>query len=117
MVQDEHEPQINFISRVYLSKKMSICAAYKKYCSGLKRADCVLVNKSRHSNSEFMHFIVEPIIPRKRPDLTTFIHRPLQHFREILKLLQITSTQCRAESEEFRNFTNIVHDLQVISSE
>lgn len=43
LVQDEHEPQINFISRVYLSKKMSICAAYKKYCSGLKRADCVLV--------------------------------------------------------------------------
>lgn len=45
LVQDEHEPQINFISRVYLSKKMSICAAYKKYCSGLKRADCVLVRK------------------------------------------------------------------------
>lgn len=60
-----------------------------------------------------MHFLVEPIIPKKRPDLTTFIHRPLQHFREILKLLQITATHCRADSDEFRNFTNIVHDLQV----
>lgn len=71
------------------------------------------VNKSRNANSDFMNYIIEPPIPRKRPDLTTFIHRPLQHFREILKLLQITSSHCRVDSEEYKNFTNVINDLQV----
>lgn len=43
LLQNEQDPQIHFASRVYLSKSMAICAAYKKYCNGLKRADCVLV--------------------------------------------------------------------------
>lgn len=43
LLQNDHDPQIHFASRVYLSKSMAICAAYKKYCNGLKRADCVLV--------------------------------------------------------------------------
>lgn len=41
---DDHEPQLQFASRVYLSKSTAFCAAYKKYCNGLKRADCVLVS-------------------------------------------------------------------------
>jgi RhoGEF domain len=44
ILQNDHDPQIHFASRVYLSKSMALCAAYKKYCNGLKRADCVLVN-------------------------------------------------------------------------
>jgi RhoGEF domain len=47
LLQNDHDPQIHFASRVYLSKSMAICAAYKKYCNGLKRADCVLVIRSR----------------------------------------------------------------------
>jgi hypothetical protein len=39
------EPLILYASRVYLSKSMAVCVAYKKYCNGLKRADCVLVKK------------------------------------------------------------------------
>lgn len=46
LLQNDHDPQIHFASRVYLSKSMAICAAYKKYCNGLKRADCVLVIES-----------------------------------------------------------------------
>jgi RhoGEF domain len=45
LLQNDHDPQIHFASRVYLSKSMAICAGYKKYCNGLKRADCVLVMK------------------------------------------------------------------------
>lgn len=41
---DNHEPQLLFVARVYLSKSTAFCAAYKKYCNGLKRADCVLVS-------------------------------------------------------------------------
>lgn len=44
LIPDEYEPQLLFASRVYLSKSTAFCAAYKKYCNGLKRADCVLVS-------------------------------------------------------------------------
>lgn len=44
LLQNDNDPQIHYASRVYLSKTTAICAAYKKYCNGLKRADCVLVN-------------------------------------------------------------------------
>ncbi|XP_055538201.1 uncharacterized protein LOC129725873 isoform X1 [Wyeomyia smithii] len=112
IIQDETEPQIHFASRVYLSKCTALCAAYKKYCNGLKKADCVLVNKSRNSSCDFMRFITEPPVPRKRPDLTTFIHRPLQHFREILKLVQMIASHCRVDSEEHNNFNSIINELQ-----
>lgn len=60
-----------------------------------------------------MSFITEPPVPRKRPDLTTFIHRPLQHFREILKLVQMIASSCRVDSEEHNNFNSIINELQV----
>ncbi|XP_036228438.2 serine-rich adhesin for platelets isoform X3 [Bactrocera oleae] len=109
---DDQEPQMNFASRVYLSKTTAICAAYKKYCNGIKRADCVLVNKSRQMGSEFVAFITEPQVPRKRPDLTMFIHRPLQHFREILKLMQLLASNCHVDTEEHKNFTTVIAELQ-----
>ncbi|XP_037935633.1 uncharacterized protein LOC119669703 [Teleopsis dalmanni] len=109
---DDQEPQMNFASRVYLSKTTAICAAYKKYCNGIKRADCVLVNKSRQTGSEFVTFITEPHVPRKRPDLTMFIHRPLQHFREILKLMQMLASNCHVDTEEYKNFSSVINELQ-----
>ncbi|KAL7017953.1 hypothetical protein ACKWTF_010576 [Chironomus riparius] len=112
ILQNDHDPQMHFASRVYLSKSLALCAAYKRYCSGLKRADCVLVNKSRTCNSEFITFLNEPPIPKKRPDITTFIHRPLQHFRDILKLLQLISSNCPGDSDENKNFTNVINELQ-----
>jgi hypothetical protein len=51
-------------------------AGYRRYLSGLKRADCLLVTKTR--NPDFMRLIVEPPVPRRRPDLTAFIHKPLE---------------------------------------
>ncbi|XP_055390455.1 uncharacterized protein LOC129619296 isoform X2 [Condylostylus longicornis] len=109
---NEQDPQMNFTSRVYLSKTTAICAAYKKYCNGIKRADCVLVNKSRQPGSDFVSFITEPQVPRRRPDLTMLIHRPLQHFREILKLMQLLSSHCHVDSEEHKNFTSVINELQ-----
>lgn len=70
------------------------------------------VNKSRHSNSEFVTFITVPQVPRKRPDLTTFIHRPLQHFREVLKLIILLASNCRPDTEECKNFTSVIAALQ-----
>lgn len=70
------------------------------------------MNKSRHSNSEFVSFITVPPVPRKRPDLTAFIHRPLQHFREMLKLILMLASHCRPDSDECRNLTTVITALQ-----
>lgn len=59
-----------------------------------------------------MTFISEPPIPKKRPDITTFIHRPLQHFRDILKLIQMIASNCPSDSDENKNFTNVINELQ-----
>lgn len=70
------------------------------------------VNKSRQMGSDFVAFITEPQVPRKRPDLTMFIHRPLQHFREILKLMQLLASNCHVDTEEHKNFTTVIAELQ-----
>ena len=54
----------------------NMAAGYRRYLSGLKKADCLLVAKTR--NPDFVRLIVEPPVPRRRPDLTAFIHKPLE---------------------------------------
>jgi hypothetical protein len=54
----------------------NMAASYRRYLSGLKKADCLLVAKTR--NPDFVRIIVEPPVPRRRPDLTAFIHKPLE---------------------------------------
>lgn len=78
-----------------------------------KKKNYLQVNKSRNSNSDFVSFITTPQVPRKRPDLTSFLHRPLQHFREVLKLNLMITSHCRVDSEEYKNFTNVIQALQV----
>lgn len=70
------------------------------------------MNKSRQSSSDFVTFITVPQVPRKRPDMTTLIHRPLQHFREVLKLIILLASHCRPHSEECKNFTVVITALQ-----
>lgn len=53
-----------------------------------------------------------PQVPRKRPDMTTLIHRPLQHFREVLKLIILLASHCQPNSEECQNFTSVISALQ-----
>lgn len=51
------------------------------------------------------------MIPKRRPDITAFIHRPLQHFRDILKLIQMITTNCPADGDENKNFNNVINEL------
>lgn len=44
IVQDDSEIQTSTVLAVYLQKAPVFLSLYKKYCLGLKRADCVLVS-------------------------------------------------------------------------
>ncbi|XP_014251593.1 uncharacterized protein LOC106667875 [Cimex lectularius] len=107
-VQDETLGQS--LGRIYQKKLNAINSAYRRYCVGLKKADCLLVEKTR--NSTFMKMVTEPPIPRRRPDLTTFIHKPLEHYREMLKLLQTTLANTKVKDEDYVALSKVVHDMQ-----
>ncbi|XP_073988009.1 protostome-specific GEF isoform X3 [Rhodnius prolixus] len=107
-VQDETLGQS--LGRIYHKKLNGLSNAYKRYCVGLKKADCLLVEKTR--NPGFMKLITEPPVPRRRPDLTTFIHKPLEHYREVLKLLQTTLNITKTKDEDYIALSKVVHEMQ-----
>ncbi|KAF5289494.1 hypothetical protein FQA39_LY15049 [Lamprigera yunnana] len=113
LVSEDGEPQISSLLNVYYSKVNEITSTYKRYCLGIKRADCILVNKTKNSNSDFVRFLQTPAIPRRRPDMTAFIHKPLEHYREILKLLNVILNNTKTNHEDYPLISKIVQDLQI----
>ncbi|XP_018580022.1 uncharacterized protein LOC108917757 [Anoplophora glabripennis] len=113
LVQEDGEPQLHHLTRTYHLKLHEITSAYKRYCSGIKKADCILANKTKNSNSDFTRFLQVPQIPRRRPDITTFIHKPLEHYRDMLRLLMTVQNNTKPNHDDFPVITQVVHDLQL----
>ncbi|VVC32176.1 PDZ domain,C2 domain,Dbl homology (DH) domain,PH domain-like [Cinara cedri] len=95
---------------VYVNKIDQFNAEYYKYCKGIIHADCVLVDKVRNPN--FLDLIKDPPIPDRRPDLFTFIHKPLEHYRNVLKCMQLIQTNTEPDDEIFEALSHIVHEMQ-----
>nr|CAD7580072.1 unnamed protein product [Timema californicum] len=89
----------------------SLNSAYRRYFSGIKKADCLLAAKTR--NSHFMRIVLEPAVPRRRPDLTSFLHKPLEHYRDILKLLQTILNNAKVTDDEYPALARVVREMQV----
>ncbi|XP_026815102.1 uncharacterized protein LOC113555024 isoform X1 [Rhopalosiphum maidis] len=96
--------------KTYVKKIDQMNGAYYKYCKGIIHADCVLVEKIRNSN--FLELIKDPPIPDRRPDLITFIHKPLEHYRNILKCMQLIQINTEHDDEGFEALSHIVHEMQ-----
>ncbi|CAG9575463.1 unnamed protein product [Danaus chrysippus] len=115
IVQDDGEIQTSTVVAVYLQKTSMFLSLYKKYCLGLKRADCVLVKKSKDPSGAFSRFCTSPPIPRKRPDITSLVHKPLEQFRELLRLMR-TAASCSGagpyDQLEKKQLQLIVEQLQ-----
>ncbi|XP_057325089.1 uncharacterized protein LOC130667491 isoform X2 [Microplitis mediator] len=74
----------------YLTRIPRITASYRRYLSGLQRACCLLVALRR--NSVFTKLVCEPAVPHKRrPDITGVLLLPLEHYREMTRLLGLAS--------------------------
>ncbi|XP_023245428.1 uncharacterized protein LOC106636519 [Copidosoma floridanum] len=70
----------------YLCRVPRITATYRRYLSGLQRACCLLV--ALRKNAAFAKIVCEPAVPRRRkPDLTGVLLQPLDHYREMTRLL------------------------------
>ncbi|CAH0553429.1 unnamed protein product [Brassicogethes aeneus] len=112
IVNEDGEPTIHNVVRTYHAKLTEITSAYKRYCAGIKRADCVLAGKLKNSNSDFVRFVQVPAVPRRRPDITSFIHKPLEHYREILRTLTVIQSCTKPSNEDYAVINRIIHDLQ-----
>ncbi|KAK4881061.1 hypothetical protein RN001_004380, partial [Aquatica leii] len=113
LLPEDGEPQISSLLKIYHSKLIEIVTAYKRYCLGIKKADCILVNKTKNSNSDFVRFLQTPAIPRRRPDVTAFIHKPLEHYREVLKLFNVILSNTKTNHDDYQMISKIVQDLQI----
>ncbi|XP_072935296.1 uncharacterized protein PsGEF isoform X2 [Epargyreus clarus] len=116
VVQDDGEIQTSTVVAVYLQKTPVFLSLYKKYCLGLKRADCVLVKKSKDPSGAFSRFCTSPPIPRRRPDITSLVHKPLEQFRELLRLMRAAAASNGAgpyEQLEKKQLQVIVEQLQI----
>ncbi|XP_076228035.1 protostome-specific GEF isoform X1 [Nomia melanderi] len=92
----------------YLCRVPRITAAYRRYLSGLQRACCLLVALRR--NTAFAKLVCEPAVPQKRrPDLTGVLLLPLEHYREMTRLLGLASPrncqQARDLAQGYREAT------------
>ncbi|XP_076673856.1 protostome-specific GEF isoform X2 [Andrena cerasifolii] len=92
----------------YLCRVPRITAAYRRYLSGLQRACCLLVALRR--NTAFASLVCEPAVPHKRrPDLTGLLLSPLEHYREMTRLLGLASPrncqQARDLAQGYREAT------------
>ncbi|XP_063828788.1 uncharacterized protein LOC135078129 [Ostrinia nubilalis] len=115
VVQDDGEIQTSTVVAVYLQKTPVFLSLYKKYCLGLKRADCVLVKKSKDPSGAFSRFCTSPPIPRRRPDITSLVHKPLEQFRELLRLMRTAAAATGAgpyDQLEKKQLQVIVEQLQ-----
>ncbi|XP_041974629.1 uncharacterized protein LOC121729951 isoform X2 [Aricia agestis] len=117
VVQDDGEIQTSTVVAVYLQKTPVFLSLYKKYCLGLKRADCVLVKKSKDSSGAFSRFCTSPPIPRRRPDITSLVHKPLEQFRELLRLMRTAASATGSgpyDQLEKKQLQVIVEQLQTV---
>ncbi|XP_026501209.2 uncharacterized protein Psgef isoform X1 [Vanessa tameamea] len=115
VVQDDGEIQTSTVVAVYLQKTPVFLSLYRKYCLGLKRADCVLVKKSKDPSGAFSRFCTSPPIPRRRPDITSLVHKPLEQFRELLRLMRAAAISNGAgpyDQLEKKQLQVIVEQLQ-----
>ncbi|XP_049821007.1 uncharacterized protein LOC109602693 isoform X3 [Aethina tumida] len=112
VIGEDGEPSVLAVIPTYQSKVHEITTAYKRYCTGIKRADCVLAGKMKNANSEFTRVVQTPAVPRRRPDITLFIHKPLEHYREVLKMLTMVQSSTKPSHDDYAVINQIIHDLQ-----
>uniref|UniRef100_A0A8D9A3D9 Rho1 guanine nucleotide exchange factor 1 n=1 Tax=Cacopsylla melanoneura TaxID=428564 RepID=A0A8D9A3D9_9HEMI len=110
IIPDSKKPFAYNIGEIYYNKLSVTGPSYRKYCSGLKKSFCILAEKTR--NKSFMTMLNEPLIPKKRPDLIGFLHKPLEHFRVILKLLQGILNCTAQDSKDYQYLLQVVNQYQ-----
>lgn len=84
---------------------------YEKYFATIKPAEGIFVDKTHHP--EFIKFIANPPIPSHQPIFHNFIQSPLEYFKTLQMNFKIMLSQCRIDSSEYKDLSQIINQLQV----
>ena len=83
-----------------------LCQAYDLYAKGLQQANQVLSDLQK--TEDFMRFVQDPPLEGRQPSISQFIYRPVQHIRELYRVLQEIYLNTSQESEDYSNLKQVV---------
>ena len=83
-----------------------LCQAYDLYAKGLQQANQVLSDLQK--SEDFVRFIQDSQLEGGQPSISQFIHRPVQHIRELYRVLQEIYLNTSQDSEDYDNLKQVV---------
>lgn len=95
----------------YKKNIKSFISVYEKYFATIKAAESIIVDKTHYP--EFIKFIANPPIPSHQPIFHNFIQTPFEYFHSLQKNFKIMLSQCRIDSNEYKDLSHIINQLQV----
>ena len=83
-----------------------LCQAYDLYAKGLQQANQVLSDLQK--SPDFVRFIQESPQEGRQPSISQFILRPVQHIRELYRVLQEIFLNTAQDSEDHGSLKQVV---------
>jgi regulator of G-protein signaling 3 len=96
---------IQSIGLIYQSKVHMLCQAYDLYAKGISTANHLLSELRR--NEDFVRFVRDPPLEGNQPSISTFIYRPVQHIRELYKVVQEVFTNTSSGSSDYNSLKEL----------
>ena len=83
-----------------------LCQAYDLYAKGLQQANQVL--SALEKTDDFSRFVQEAPLEGRQPSISQFIYRPVQHIRELYRVLQEIYLNTTQDSEDYDSLKQVV---------
>ena len=83
-----------------------LCQAYDLYAKGLQQANQVL--SELQQTGDFRRFVKDPPLEGMQPSISQFIYRPVQHIRELYRVLQEIYLNTSQDSEDYGSLKQVV---------
>ncbi|WAR30627.1 RGS3-like protein [Mya arenaria] len=98
------------IGLIYQSKVHMLCQAYDLYAKGISAGNQLLSDLRR--NDDFVRFVREPSLESNQPSISSFIYRPVQHVRELYKVIKDLFANTAPNSPDYNSLKQITEGLQ-----
>lgn len=94
------------VGLIYQSKVHMLCQAYDLYAKGISAANQLLSELRRCE--DFVRFVKDPPLEVNQPSISAFIYRPVQHIRELYKVLQDVFHSTSTDSPDYNCLKQVV---------
>ena len=105
----ENHNFIQSVGHIYQSKVHMLCQAYDLYAKGISNANHVLSDLRRCE--DFVRFVQEPALEGGQPSISSFIHRPVQHVRDLYRVIQDVFLNTPSDSSDYNSLKQVVEGM------